>query len=223
MVGYAINGHLYYVYNDHLGRSEKITNAVRSTVWSANNFDFDRSIGLDLIDGYNLGFPGQYWDEETELYYNYFRDYDPKVGRYVQSDPIRLRAGVNTYAYVSANPVTFIDPFGLAKICYRPLDSWATPVVIGNPGSQADIDNNIVGHQHILFDDGSNIGFEPDGLFSEEGREGEYSKCESGFDDEKLKEAVAKTPTGKYDFFWKDNNCQDWVSRVLTNYNNGKK
>ncbi len=125
VVGYAINGDLYYVYNDHLGRAEKITNASRSTVWSADNFDFDRSIRLDLIDGYNLGFPGQYWDEETELYYNYFRDYDPKIGRYVQSDPIGLAGGVNTYGYVSGNPVNRFDPFGLKECgCKSAWQNW---------------------------------------------------------------------------------------------------
>jgi len=54
-----------------------------------------------------------YYDAETNLFYNYFRDYDPQGGRYIQSDPIGLGGGVNTYSYVANNPISSIDPFGL--------------------------------------------------------------------------------------------------------------
>ena len=59
-----------------------------------------------------LRFPGQYADKETNLYYNYFRDYDPYLGRYAESDPIGLRGGLNTYGYVAGSPLSSIDPRG---------------------------------------------------------------------------------------------------------------
>ncbi len=61
----------------------------------------------------NLRLPGQYFDKETNIHYNYFRDYDPAIGRYVQSDPIGLEGGSNTYAYALLNPLSFIDKWGL--------------------------------------------------------------------------------------------------------------
>ena len=63
----------------------------------------------------NLRFPGQYYDDETGLHYNYFRYYDPSTGRYITSDPIGLQGGLNTYGYVDGNPVNWFDEYGLAK------------------------------------------------------------------------------------------------------------
>lgn len=67
----------------------------------------------ETVVAYNLRFPGQYYDSETGLSYNYFRDYDPSIGRYIESDPIGLQGGLNTYAYVNGSPLIDIDPQGL--------------------------------------------------------------------------------------------------------------
>ena len=60
-----------------------------------------------------MRFPGQYYDEETGLYYNYFRYYDPALGRYITSDPIGLAGGLNTYGYVENNSLRWADKNGL--------------------------------------------------------------------------------------------------------------
>jgi RHS repeat-associated protein len=81
--------------------------------------------------------PGQYFDVETGLSYNYYRDYDPATGRYVESDPMGLGGGVNTYAYVSDKPLLSADPLGLCKIelTFKPaglaskLNQWHAYVV----------------------------------------------------------------------------------------------
>ncbi|PUB80417.1 MAG: hypothetical protein DBO99_01090 [gamma proteobacterium symbiont of Ctena orbiculata] len=106
-----------YLHTDHLGAVVKATDSDQTLVWDAVRKPFgERTVTTAQVE-MPLGFPGQYFDEETNNYYNYFRDYDPKTGRYLQSDPIGLEGGINTYAYVGGNPIKYIDPLGLDAMC----------------------------------------------------------------------------------------------------------
>ena len=112
---------ILYVHNDHLGTPHMLTDASGVAVWSAVYDPFGLAdVNEDLDgDGYavslNVRFPGQYYDAESQLHYNYFRTYDPETGRYITSDPIGLSGGLNTFGYVEGNPLYWTDPLGLQR------------------------------------------------------------------------------------------------------------
>lgn len=110
---------VYFIQTDHLNAPRVILNNANIPIWRWDHTDaFGTTLPNEDPDGdgnqfeYNLRFPGQYYDQETGLHYNYFRDYDPGNGRYIESDPIGLSGGLNTYTYVGNNPLTRIAPDG---------------------------------------------------------------------------------------------------------------
>ena len=110
-----------YVETDHLATPRLITNASRQKRWTWESAPYGdtypnenpQSLG---VYSYNLRFPGQYFDSETNHHYNHHRDYESTSGRYVQSDPIGLDGGINTYAYAGNDPLKYIDPLGLSEL-----------------------------------------------------------------------------------------------------------
>ncbi len=167
--GAASANTLYFVVNDHLGRPEQIfaSTADATLKWKATNTAYGRKIvTTEKIGDYQIGFPGQYHDEETGFAHNVMRDYDQATGRYLQPDPIGLAGGVNLYGYVGGNPVMFVDPSGLVN-----LEIAGVPISIhANPGPSATDSRAEHGpaHVHLGANDGPRLNirtFEP---FSEE-------------------------------------------------------
>jgi RHS repeat-associated protein len=130
---------LYNVWADHLGTPRVITRpSDEAIVWrwdgaepfgaSAPNTN-PSALGAFV---FNQRFAGQVFDAETGLLQNWHRDYNPRLGRYMQSDPIGLEGGINTYAYVGGNPLGMVDPMGLAGEARTPPPTSTSNNAIAN-------------------------------------------------------------------------------------------
>lgn len=136
LIGLYKNNRFYAVHTDHLGTPRSITDDTNKVVWqwAYSAFGDNKPTGIlkattnpraaitnqpKLLTAtnpsfaVNLRFPGQYWDDESKLSYNFFRSYQPGQGRYSQPDPIGLEGGWNRLGYVEGNPLGAIDPEGL--------------------------------------------------------------------------------------------------------------
>jgi RHS repeat-associated protein len=116
---------LYFVHADHLDRPVKMTDVNKAVVWDAvyNPFGDVNSITGSATN--NLRFPGQYFLIESGLHYNWYRHYEPTLGRYLQPDPLGFIDGPSVYAYASNNPISNKDPTGLK--CVPGVGCWTTP------------------------------------------------------------------------------------------------
>ncbi|WHI47267.1 RHS repeat-associated core domain-containing protein [Microbulbifer sp. VAAF005] len=109
----------YTVYSDHLDTPRLLINSDGEAIWRSTRSVFGEAVIDGDVDGdgyivtFNIRFPGQYYDGESGLSYNYFRNYDPALGRYIQGDPLGLYGGLNIFTYANQNPVMLIDPNGL--------------------------------------------------------------------------------------------------------------
>jgi RHS repeat-associated protein len=215
---------VYYLHHDHLNTPRMVTDETNKIVW--RNTPLGEPFGMGLPeedpDGdrqtfiLNLRFPGQYADRESHLNYNYFRDYNPELGRYLQSDPIGLAAGVNTYEYVYGNPGGRIDPKGLAYFGFRPLQPLF-PFMILAPlmGTWQ------IAHENVFFEDGSapsNFGFGPSGVSPDPFPFG-YKISDGGYNDCIMRIAVSMNawPGSQYRLYC--TNCQRWSLAVRATYN----
>lgn len=113
---------MYYIHTDHLNTARAIVDQSNTIVW---RWDNAHAFGANLpnedpdsngqLFEYHPRFPGQYFDKETGLHYNYFRYFEPETGRYISPDPIGLMGGMNVWGYVGGNPMGFVDIDGLIR------------------------------------------------------------------------------------------------------------
>lgn len=123
---------LSFLHFDHLGSPRFATNAAQAIVWSWK----EKPYGTGAVTGsvtVPLRYPGQYFDAETGITQNWHRDYHAPSGRYLESDPVGVKAGVNTYGYVGGNPLSYTDPKGLQ---YQGIPLRSPVHVVTNSGWQ---------------------------------------------------------------------------------------
>jgi RHS repeat-associated protein len=132
------SGALFFLHGDRLDTPQFATNGSERAEWKANYQPFGAIRPAILNLAQNLRFPGQYADQETGYYHNGFRTYAADLGRYLQSDPIGLGGGLDTYAYAGDKPTKNIDPFGLCDCGQPPVDIYITYSPVG-PGYHIEI------------------------------------------------------------------------------------
>jgi len=115
---------VYYFHNDHLGTPQVLTDDTQTIAWKAVYTPFGDAVTSIATVENSFRFPGQYYDPETGLHYNYFRYYNPQIGRYITPDPIGLWGGINLFVYGLNNPSKYTDEYG---------DQVQGPYVPGNP------------------------------------------------------------------------------------------
>jgi RHS repeat-associated protein len=229
------DGTYYYYQTDHLGTPQKLLAKSGLVVWQGEYESFGEVTERVNTVTNLLRLPGQYFDAETGLHYNYFRYYDPRTGAYVYSDPIGLDGGLNAYVYVDSNPAAYIDPLGLARFGFRPLSVFEQAYNEANPPSGRS--NIHIAHEQLWFDDNpnENVGFfggdgngaglavcgeagdvRPDTGFSRE----DYDFVGPVYDDNLMRQALTNIrddfDSTTYCLFGR--NCQDFADSLRREY-----
>ena len=227
----------YYYHTDGLGSITELTDP-SSSVIEKYSYDIFGNVIIKDAQGNVLSqsavgnpyfFTARAIDPETGLYYYRARYYNPKIGRFLQTDPVGYSAGINLYAYCSNNPINRTDPSGLFEFGKRALDGmpWI-PVISNNPIDDAL--NAEISHEQGFFEDNkepNNIGFGPIGEFKDDLKGKIYIFDGKHYDDDLMRQAVKNIKDGKYSLLGLDgkkkDNCQDWAERLRKEYEKLKK
>ncbi len=130
---YGAQAGIYYFLNDHLGTPQKLVDNTATVVWESAYLPFGEAQVKTGTVTNNIRFPGQYFDAETGLHYNWNRYYDPETGRYLTPDPIGLAGGINLYSYANQNPISYVDPDGKNPLLFGVIGAGV--LLLTNPDS----------------------------------------------------------------------------------------
>ncbi len=228
------NNNIYYYHNDHLGTPSLMTDSSGSVSWQGEFLPFGEPLSITGSITNNLRFPGQYYDSETGLHQNWWRDYKKEIGRYPEADPIGLEGGINLFTYVANNPCTWKDPLGLKTWrCQKPLDflserGWES----GGKKSGPDIFINPFYHEYYCIgnpDSPSCYGQScsncdedetiygtgwPSNDSYDSGRCGEIEDDNECFEKCLLREGISPRPS--YGLIGPGTSCQEWTDNAIT-------
>ncbi|WP_437670266.1 RHS repeat-associated core domain-containing protein [Sorangium sp. So ce131] len=122
--GQRVASGYYHYLTDDIGTPERLLSSDGSVACEIRRSAWGRfEVSPGAVTTTPIGYQGQYYDEETGLFYNRHRYYDPEAGRYISADPVGLISGFNAFAYAESQPTRFVDPLGLmakAKIWDQP-------------------------------------------------------------------------------------------------------
>jgi RHS repeat-associated protein len=136
----------YFVHTDHLNRPVRMTNAAKAAVWQALWKPFGEVQAITGTASLDARFPGQWFQIESGLAYNWHRYYDATTGRYTQADPLGFVDGPGVFGYAGSAATMWADPFGL----YTEIIIWApAPGAIGS-SSFGHVSVDINGHNFSL-------------------------------------------------------------------------
>ena len=209
-----------YLHPDHLNASRAATDDTQVIRWRWDSDGFGEGRHDTDPDGDGkhvriyLRQSGQYYDWETSLHYNYFRTYDPVTGRYLESDPIGLNGGINTYTYALNNPLFWIDPYELdITVSFNPNAARG----FGHVGIGVNTPNTVgqrpqLGASSVQMGLGLNV---PGGISSDPAAPSSITIPSTPEQDRNAQQCIDTRTQQQQDYNLYNNNCAQFVQQCL--------
>ncbi|MBR3222224.1 MAG: RHS repeat-associated core domain-containing protein [Kiritimatiellae bacterium] len=231
------NGTIFVPHADAMGNILRYTDTAGNVVASYTYDAFGKTISEtgSLAHLFRHRFSTKYYDAETGLYYYGYRFYSPSLKRWLNRDPIEEEGGVNLYGFCVNNAVCRYDKYGQAHFEVRRLSGLpailnyscfaqiigVVPAMILDLGLADKLNIEIL-HEHLFYDDGDNIGYRDNTLFSEDSKKGYKRRDKVEYDDCIMHEAenlVSPPPYSLVGFGAPKYNCQDYADALRRKYN----